>query len=46
MERLIRKLGLPEPVLQHLIVIYYLLQIMLIVIYAEPELQPFVYIRF
>ncbi len=25
---------------------YYLLQILLIVIYAEPEQQPFVYIRF
>ena len=46
METLIRKLGLPEPVLRHLVIVYYLLQILFIVIYAEPEQQPFVYIRF
>lgn len=28
------------------VIIFYLLQIMFILIYAEPEVEPFVYVRF
>ncbi len=30
----------------HGIIIFYVLQILFILIYSEPELQPFVYVRF
>jgi hypothetical protein len=31
---------------QQIVLIFYILQVLLVLIYAETEVQPFVYIRF
>ena len=46
MEHLIRRLPVDPAIKRHLVIIYYLLQVLLILMYAAPQVQPFVYVRF
>ncbi len=46
MESLIRRLSVGDDFKRHLVIVYYLLQLLFILLYASPEVQPFVYVRF
>ena len=46
MDELIARLKVSDTIRGHLMVIYYLLQLLFILIYVEAEVQPFVYVRF
>lgn len=46
MEDLIRRLPVGGAFKRHLVIVYYLLQLLFILLYADPEVQPFVYVRF
>jgi len=46
MENWIRRLPVGDTLKRHLVIIYYLLQLLLILLYVTPEVQPFVYVRF
>ena len=46
MDDLIARLPVSATLRTHLKVIFYLLQLLLILIYLEAEVQPFVYVRF
>ena len=46
MDDLIARLPVSDRLKTHLEVVYYLLQMLFILIYVEAEVQPFVYVRF
>lgn len=46
MDDLIARLPVAPRLRRHLRVVWYLIQLLLILVYADPEIQPFVYVRF
>ena len=46
MDDWIRRLPLGEMARRNLLLLYYLVQLLFVLLYWTPEVQPFVYVRF